>query len=781
MKKTFKRICAVSLAIAMAAAMLPGSVGKAAYSFQNDYTLGYRDDSIVVYKGGTSYTPVADSDITIFDKQTDRPFRSEIKQAWDAKDIKLTMPVKYTTDDGKVHDVESMLTNFDFIADPTAIDNSDVDGKLYVYGTTEGFSYTGGTLVENKYANHSLTILSTEDMVNWTDEGFMDSANLTNEPSDSTNIVKGRFTSGNSWAPSGLKIDGDGDGDDEFYIFYTNGGSVGYVMGDSPTGPWRDPLGRALFTRSSPNCSGVVWCFDPGVLSDDKGNAYVYFGGGIQGDNYSHGKTGRVCKIKFAEGTGEVSMDGEPQILDTYYFFEDSEFNQFNGLYYYSYCANFYVPEDDEWTRPGAISVYVCSDPMKDMSFDPAGENGDKYTDDDGVYHHYLGMVLDNPSTIYGEFYNNHHHMQEFKGHFYILYHSTVLSNSIYHINRQYRNLHVDEIKVDKETDMIDIKPSYEGAKQIESYNPFKTFTGEEREINATTTSYSAGVKSTRSDIRIWDGKTPMVLDEIDTGDWTKIQGVDFGKKGTVKITAEINSETDKGAIELFVDDPTKPENKVATMNVFKTDKDYYEETSADINPEKLFGVHDIYFVFRGSDYTVASWKFTEGSKVVEIKPTPAPTPANNNNNVTLNQSVTVEPTSAEVGKISYKLNSDGTAEVTKPVNKAEKNVVIPDSITVNGKAYSVTSIAAGAFSGNKKLTSVTIGKNVKKIGKKAFFKCGALKKILVKGTVLKSVGAKALKGTAAKLKIKVPKSKLKAYKKLFKGKGQGKKAKVTK
>ena len=33
-------------------------------------------------------------------------------------------------------------------------------------------------------------------------------------------------------------------------------------------------------------------------------------------------------------------MDGEPQVLDTYYFFEDSEINQFNGKYYYSYCTN---------------------------------------------------------------------------------------------------------------------------------------------------------------------------------------------------------------------------------------------------------------------------------------------------------------------------------------------------------------------------------------------------------------------------------------------------------
>lgn len=85
-----------------------------------------------------------------------------------------------------------------------------------------------------------------------------------------------------------------------------------------------------------------------------------------------------------------------------------------------------------------------------DIAFDPAGENGDKYTDENGVYHHYLGTVLDNPSTIYGESYNNHHHMQSFKGHNYIFYHSTVLNNILYRDNKQYRCLHVDEINVDK-------------------------------------------------------------------------------------------------------------------------------------------------------------------------------------------------------------------------------------------------------------------------------------------------------------------------------------------
>ena len=422
MKKKFKRVGALALATAMAATLVQGDAGKADapgnYSYFNDYTLGW-NGGITAYKDGKPVSLEA-AGASVLNNKDDNVFAPESEQAWDTKDLVLTQPVQFTTNDGKVHDVESMLTNFDFIADPTAIDNSAVDGKLYVYGTTEGFTYKGGTLQGNGYDNHSLTILSTTDMVNWTDEGFMDTQNLTNEPSDSGSKTKAGWAV-KAWAPSGLAYDGDGDGDLEYYLFHTNGGAVGYVMSDSPTGPWRDPLQKTLFTQGSPNCSGVVWCFDPAVLVDDKGDAYVYFGGGTT-DDKAHGKTGRVCKIGFEPGTGEVVMDGEPQEMDTYYMFEDSEINQFNGLYYYSYCANFNVPGNDKWTKSGSIAVYVSSDPM-DIAFDPAGENGDKYTDENGVYHHYLGTVLDNPSTIYGESYNNHHHMQSFKGHNYIFYH----------------------------------------------------------------------------------------------------------------------------------------------------------------------------------------------------------------------------------------------------------------------------------------------------------------------------------------------------------------------
>ena len=91
--------------------------------------------------------------------------------------------------------------------------------------------------------------------------------------------------------------------------------------------------------------------------------------------------------------------------------------------------------------------------------------------------------------------------------------------------------------------------------------------------------------------------------------------------------------------------------------------------------------------------------------------------------------------------------------------------------------AYTVTGIADKAFSGNKKLKSVTIGKNVTSIGKEAFRNCKNLNKITLKSTKLtkNSIGKNALKGTNKNLVIKVPKSKVKDYQKYFKNKGNTK------
>lgn len=144
------------------------------------------------------------------------------------------------------------------------------------------------------------------------------------------------------------------------------------------------------------------------------------------------------------------------------------------------------------------------------------------------------------------------------------------------------------------------------------------------------------------------------------------------------------------------------------------------------------------------------------------------------------------------------------TLQYLKPMNKKVKSVNIVNSIKINGISCKVTLIAPNALKGNKKVKKVTIGKYITSIGDKAFYKCTALtkvtipinigkigrqvfygcknlKSIIIKSKVLKKIGNKAFKGINKKAKIKVPKTKLKAYKRLLKGKGQAKSVKISK
>lgn len=131
--------------------------------------------------------------------------------------------------------------------------------------------------------------------------------------------------------------------------------------------------------------------------------------------------------------------------------------------------------------------------------------------------------------------------------------------------------------------------------------------------------------------------------------------------------------------------------------------------------------------------------------------------------------------TSYRVEGITYRLKSDGSfsyeaANAAKL--KKKKSVIVPDIVVAGGKRYKVTEIQGGAFQGLKKLTKVTIGENVKIIGKNAFRNCKKLKQLVFIGTKLKKVNKNAFKGTAKKLKITCPNKKKKAYKNLIKKSG---------
>jgi arabinogalactan endo-1,4-beta-galactosidase len=185
--------------------------------------------------------------------------------------------------------------------------------------------------------------------------------------------------------------------------------------------------------------------------------------------------------------------------------------------------------------------------------------------------------------------------------------------------------------------------------------------------------------------------------------------------------------------------------------------------------------------------------------------------------------------------KAKYKVTSasktNPTVAYTGTTSTAKK-IVVPSKVKVNGVTYTVTSIVASAFKNNTKMTSVTIAKTVKTIGKNTFYgckklktvtfksgsklttinasafaKCTALTKITIPAKVTKigskafygctklktvtiktkklttkKVGSKAFTKISSKATIKVPASKLKAYKKLLSKKGiTGKKQTVKK
>ncbi len=106
------------------------------------------------------------------------------------------------------------------------------------------------------------------------------------------------------------------------------------------------------------------------------------------------------------------------------------------------------------------------------------------------------------------------------------------------------------------------------------------------------------------------------------------------------------------------------------------------------------------------------------------------------------------------------------------------ESLVIPDTITYEGRTYKVTMMTRYD---NRILTSLTIGKNVNCICDNAFEFMPALKTLVINSKLLKSgyIGLKAFSEIPENCVITVPKAKLKGYKKIFKAAGLSKKVKI--
>lgn len=125
---------------------------------------------------------------------------------------------------------------------------------------------------------------------------------------------------------------------------------------------------------------------------------------------------------------------------------------------------------------------------------------------------------------------------------------------------------------------------------------------------------------------------------------------------------------------------------------------------------------------------------------------------------------------------------STGTVQYKKPAKKGFRWANIPNDVKIGNKEYKVTSISPNAFKGNQNIREVIIGKNVTKVGKKAFYGCKYLTSINIRTAKLTklSIRASAFAGIKEEAMAVVPEGKLSAYKGILKSGGlDGKKQKV--
>ncbi len=97
----------------------------------------------------------------------------------------------------------------------------------------------------------------------------------------------------------------------------------------------------------------------------------------------------------------------------------------------------------------------------------------------------------------------------------------------------------------------------------------------------------------------------------------------------------------------------------------------------------------------------------------------------------------------------SYVVTSSNAKNPTvqyKASKKKTENIIIPDTVKLNGVKYKITEVGAKAFYKNTKAKKVKIGKYVTKIGKQAFYGCSNVETV-TGGASVKTIGAAAYSG----------------------------------
>lgn len=456
------------------------------------------------------------------------------------------------------------LLDFVYCADPTAIVH---EGRVYVYGSNDQqqCDSVGIEVTDNTYEYiHSLVMISSDDMVNWTYHGAI-------------NVEEAAPWTGKkgvSWAPS-IVSRIEADGRTHFYLYYAHGGGgVAMLTSTSPVGPWADPLGHDIVYFGMPGLEECPAPFDPGVVIDEHGQGWLSFGGGTAsyGTDYMPGSA-RIVRF----GDDMMSVVGDIVEIPAPYFFEASELNYINGTYIYSYSTNWV--ERNEWPystieKPTTCCIgYMTSKtPLVKDSWE------------------YRGNILKNPGEYDGmSWANNHTHFLKFKDNYYMFYHNRILEEAR-GIKPGFRSICVDKMTLDEANATIELGAmTRRGPAQIKQVNPFQW-------QSAATTAATYGIKYIK-------GSEPgkMILQADGNGQFFEVRGVDC-TASPKKIEFRV-----KGKGEIVVRKNGSDGEEIATV---RFDANNWQVVSTTLAPT-LKDVQDLCFIVEKGEILLDEWKFS--------------------------------------------------------------------------------------------------------------------------------------------------------------------------
>ena len=380
-------------------------------------------------------------------------------------------------------------------------------------------------------------LYTSTDMVNWKDRGSV----------ASLKDFKWVNTDNGAWAIQVVRRN------NKFYMYCPMPGSgIGVLVADSPYGPFKDPINKPLIKNSSDD-------IDPTVLIDDDGQAYLYWGNPnlyyvkLNDDMVSYSgtivKDPRIAKVK-----------GQP---DPFHYQEGPWAWKRNGNYYMAYAST---------CCPEGIGYSMSKSPVGPWEF--------------------KGMIMDGDKRSSG----NHPGIVDFKGKSYVFGFNYAILKQTMSKHYERRSICLEELSYNSDGTIQKLPFWSKNASQIGTLNPFER-------VEAETMAYSEGLKTateTEWERNVsWDkGKKiaeRIFLTSINNGDFTKIQGVDFGE-GATSVDVSIASLSG-GKIEFRTGKLDGP--LLATIDVTaKGEGDLWKTISTPV--KKIKGVHDLYIVFKG-------------------------------------------------------------------------------------------------------------------------------------------------------------------------------------